>query len=162
MIYFFATDFDRVKIGHCKGNLYNRKRQIQNGCPDPIQLLGVILCEDETDMRRRETELHIQFQEHNTVGEWFRLVTDISDFIEDFAEVGQSILQEDHQSNLGRCRKHREQNHEKNLERKRKYREQNREKIRARDSEYRKRQVNKRRCRAKKRVANQQITLNFD
>ena len=97
MVYFFATDFNRVKIGYCKGNLYSRKRQIQNGCPDPIQLLGVILCEDETDMRRRETELHIQFQEYNTVGEWFRFTSELAEYIQKFTDTqsGKVFLEED-------------------------------------------------------------------
>ena len=119
-------------------------------------------------MRLRESELHQRFQEYNTTGEWFSLTPEISDYIENYAESGEDILRQDrHTSGDREYRKH---NREKNLERKRKYREQNREKIRERDREYRqrpeirerKRQVNKRRCRAKKRVANQQITLNFD
>ena len=53
LIYFFGTDFDRVKIGRCKANLYNRQQQIQVGCPDPIKLLGIILCKDRSEMSSR-------------------------------------------------------------------------------------------------------------
>ena len=92
LVYFFGTDFDRVKIGHCNSNLYTRQKQIQTGCPDPIKLLGVILCRDKEDMEKCEMDLHKRFKEHNTVGEWFRIAPEISDYIQKSAESGQDIL----------------------------------------------------------------------
>ena len=97
LVYFFGTDFERVKIGCCKANLYNRQQQIQVGCPDPIKLLGVIQCKDEWDMKSTEEVLHYQFKEYNTIGEWFRLVPEISAYIEEFTESGKDILKNDHQ-----------------------------------------------------------------
>ena len=104
LVYFFGTDFDRVKIGHCKSNLYTRKTQIQNGCPDPIKLLGVILCRDKRDMENCERDLHNRFYEHSTVGEWFRIVPEISDYIKKSAESGQDILKKGHEQERERRR----------------------------------------------------------
>ena len=94
MIYFFGTDYERVKIGHCYSNLYRRQCDIRNGCPDPLKLLGIIVCRDKAEMLRREREIHRQFKKFRTVGEWFRLVTEISEYIEEFTECGEDILDE--------------------------------------------------------------------
>ena len=94
LVYFFGTDYERVKIGSTMGNIYQRKNQIQTGCPEPIKLLGIIQCIDEGEMKRREIEIHRQFKEFQTSGEWFRLVPEISAYIEDFTESGEDILDE--------------------------------------------------------------------
>ena len=96
LVYFFGTDLDRVKIGRCSSNFYHRRNQIQNGCPDPIKLLGIIQGNDASEVNTLETELHQRFKEFQTSGEWFKLVPEISAFIEDFAEPGEDILDEDH------------------------------------------------------------------
>ena len=97
IIYFFGTDFERVKIGKSQRNLYRRKTQIQNGCPNPIKLLGIINCVNAVDMDICEKELHRRFKKYNTVGEWFRLVPEISTYVENFAESGQDVLESHYQ-----------------------------------------------------------------
>ena len=94
LVYFFGTDFDRVKIGKCSSNLYHRRNQIQNGCPDPIKLLGIIRGNNASEVNTLETELHQRFKEFQTSGEWFKIVPEISAFIENFAESGEDILDE--------------------------------------------------------------------
>ena len=139
LVYFFGTDYERVKIGHCKGNLYNRRNHIQNGCPDPIKLLGIILCRDEAEMRKCEISLHEKFREYHTIGEWYRITPEVSAYIEHSTEPGKDILKEDHQIILEYGREYKKRNREQILDRKRKYREENKEKIRVYDREYRQR-----------------------
>ena len=73
------------------------KTQIQNGCPNPIKLLGIINCVNAVDMDICEKELHRRFKKYNTVGEWFRLVPEISTYVENFAESGQDVLESHYQ-----------------------------------------------------------------
>ena len=105
LIYFFGTDFDRVKIGKTSGNLYYRQRHIQTGCPDPITLLGIIRCKDKSEMQRTEKGLHRQFEKHRTIGEWFRISSEITTYINQFTECGKDILEADHQHHLNKNRK---------------------------------------------------------
>ena len=108
IVYFFGTDFDRVKIGISESNLYRRQMDIQTGCPDPIKLLGIIQCKNRAEMRHYETELQAQFQGYNTIGEWFRLVPEISAYIEEFTESGKDIMSEDYQHYYERKRESRD------------------------------------------------------
>ena len=135
LVYFFGTDFDRVKIGACESNLYRRLRDLQTGCPDPLKLIGVILCKDKIEMKTREDELHSQFQKYNTIGEWFRLTSEISAYIEEFAECGADILAEDHQ-HYHKKKYKRSQNSENDREYQREYYQRNKERIKERNSEY--------------------------
>ena len=150
LIYFFGTDFDRVKIGRCKANLYSRQQQIQVGCPDPIKLLGIILCKDRSEMSSKERELHRKFQDYRTVGEWFRLVPEISAYIAEFTESGEDILKKDHQRfrerNCEGSRRRREDNPEYEHDRKSDWYQNNREEILVKNREHQhKKEVRERR-----------------
>ena len=135
LVYFFGTDFDRVKIGRCGGNLYRRRVDIQTGCPDPIKLLGVILCKDKAEMKTLEDELHSRFERYNTINEWFKLTSEISTYIEEFAESGINIMDEDHQR-YHKNKYQRSKNSENDREYQREYYQRNKERIKERNSEY--------------------------
>ena len=143
VIYFFGTDYNRVKIGYSIENLYRRKRDIQTGCPDPIKLLGIIPCNNKVEMMDCERDLHRQFQKYNTVGEWFRLTPEISDYIKNFTELGKEILEEDRLRELQNNWRHK--NLDYNRERQRRY-QYNRYNS---DSEFRNRERQRRRNRYK-------------
>ena len=83
---------------------------MQVGCPIPIKLIGIIQCKDKSEMKRREKELHRQFKEYNTVGEWFRIVTEITAYIDEFAESGEDIMELD-------CNSYREKMRQRNANR---------------------------------------------
>ena len=149
MVYFFGTDFERVKIGSCESNLYRRLKEIQTGCPDPIKLLGVILCKDRAEMKTHETRLHRQFQEYNTINEWFRLVSEISAYIEEFTESGENIMKEDYQcfNEHKYYQRTREKNREKQRKYQREYYQRNRKKRREYQLKYRQQpEVKEREC----------------
>ena len=165
LVYFFGTEFDRVKIGRSSANLYMRQSRIQVGCPERIKLLGIIRCKDEVEMKSREKELHRQFKEFQTSGEWYRLTPEISAYIEDFAASGEDILDEDRrlgnadmreyqreyhnqryqndpeyrQRLCKNAKKTRENNREYDLKRKRDWYHNNKEKASERQREYRQR-----------------------
>ena len=142
LIYFFGTDFDRVKIGICKTNLYARHLQIKVGCPNPIKLLGIIRCKDKAEMSIKEKKLHKQFQEYRTVGEWFRIVPEISAYIDKFTESGEDIMQEDSQryreKHCENSRRRSKANPEGERDRKREWYQNNREEILEKKHEYHK------------------------
>ena len=145
LVYFFGTDFDRVKIGTCQSNLYRRQKDIQTGCPDSIKLLGIIQCKNKAEMKRRETELHRQFEDYNTIGEWFRIDPEISTYIQEFAESGKDIMNQDYQRNCEdrrkqkRSREYKRENRGNTREYQREYYQRNREDRREYQREYRQR-----------------------
>ena len=156
LVYFFETDYSRVKIGHCKGNFYDRKRHVQSGCPFPITLLGVTLFDNEEDMRRCEYDLHIKFKEFNTIGEWFILSPEISNYIKDNSISGENILKEDHRKSLD--------NRKRNLDRKKQYRERNKAKINEYNKEYRNRpevRIRKSKARRKRKYGDGQLEIEY-
>ena len=66
--------------------------------------------------------------EHNTINEWFRLVPEISAYIDEFTESGEDIMPEDYQQYYERNRESR--NHESEREYQREYYQRNRERRR--------------------------------
>lgn len=144
LLYFFATVNDEfVKIGNATSNLYRRIEQVQIGCPIPIRLLGIIQCKDKSEMLRREKEIHGQFKDYNTIGEWFRIVPEISAYVDEFAESGEDILELD-------CNSYREKVRQRNANR-----EYNREYRREYNREYHQRPEVKERRLEEKRKYNQ-------
>ena len=139
LICFFATaDGLSVKIGRCKGNLYTKKRSIQTGNPQKIELLGVIQCEDEKDMLKREKALHRKFKPHRTQGEWFMVIPEISEYIQEFAddELGQQILEDGREADIKAQRKAQRERYRSDPEYRKASREASRERYRS-DPEYR-------------------------
>lgn len=63
---FRAGNTNRYKIGRAQ-NVETRRKQLQTGCPDELELVGTI----EGDAARIETDLHQMFSEYRTTGEWF-------------------------------------------------------------------------------------------
>ena len=143
LIYFFGTDFDRVKIGKTGGSLYYRQRHIQTGCPDPIALLGIIRCKDKSEMKKTEKGLHRQFEKHRTIGEWFRISSEITTYINQFTECGKDILEADHQDHLNKNRK-KQREYNQSPEQK-KYRQEYQRERYQNDPEYRKIQIERQR-----------------
>ena len=86
------------------------KGHIQTGCPEPITLLGVILCRNKSEILKREKDIQRKFKAYKTVGEWFKNASEILSYLEDFIVSGQDILEEDYQ-------RHRERDRERNRER---------------------------------------------
>lgn len=67
VVYVFrAGDTNRYKIGRAT-NVEARKKQLQTGCPDLLELVGII----EGDAVRIESEFHKRFAEQRISGEWF-------------------------------------------------------------------------------------------
>ena len=97
LVYFFGTDTGKVKIGQTCGNLYDRKNNVQIGCPEPITLLGVILCRNKSEMIKREKDIQRKFKAYKTVGEWFKNASEILSYLEEFIVSGQDIWEEDYQ-----------------------------------------------------------------
>ena len=146
-VYFWTTECGQfVKIGHCQ-DLYRRRSEIQTGCPLPLceYPAGVIVCEDEQDMRKVERATHKQFKAHRMQGEWFELADEISEHIQAFTdtESGKAFVDEGRQK-------------EREYQRKRstpEYREYCRERY-ANDPEYRKHLLENQRKRRRERYAN--------
>ena len=148
LVYFFGTDYDRVKIGRCYSNLHQRQISIQTGCPDPIKLLGVIQCQDKIEMNSIEKDLHQRFQQYQTIGEWFRLVPEILNVIQESTESGQDILESDYRAFCDRNAKQFKDRNRQYYRDNEEYRERNKQRGRERfknDPEYRKRQNQSRR-----------------
>lgn len=80
-IYFMLSPImEQVKIGFAK-NPEQRLRELQVGSADQLEL---ILC--HTGTINDEQELHRQFAAHRTNGEWFRFVSEIEAYVDEFAE----------------------------------------------------------------------------
>ena len=166
LVYFWATQCGQfVKIGHCHGNLYERRVGISIGCPLPLceYPSGVIVCEDKADMLKVENAHHNQFKAYQTNGEWFELPDEISEYIKVFTDTESSkrFMEEDRERKNKRYReRQRERYHndpevrERALERSREsrkapeYRERKQKYDRERhhnDPEYRERQQERQR-----------------
>ena len=106
LVYFVGNDNPAfVKIGHCKSNFASRVKQIQNGCPFPIKPIGIILCESEETMRDLEHTLKKRFKKHHSHGEWFKLDTEVSAYINREAQSGTEIYDSDRKAERERNRK---------------------------------------------------------
>ena len=107
------------------------------------ELLGVILCKDKGEMLRIEKTTRKQFKAYRTSGEWFRLTTKISDYIQEYTDTlsGKIFYEEDKQKVLERQRE-RDREYRKDPQNRERQREYNREhrkdpEVRERDREYR-------------------------
>jgi hypothetical protein len=76
-VYFVQAGKNHIKIGSAF-NPIERIRTLQTGCPDFLNLLGVI---PSYVFRRRETDLHELFSKWRVDGEWFEPSYDILDYI---------------------------------------------------------------------------------
>jgi len=77
MIYFVKTEESNfVKIGYSKGDVRNRVRKFQTGCPE---LLTIIHW--ERGGYKDETEYHKLFKNSHYRGEWFRMEPEISEYL---------------------------------------------------------------------------------
>lgn len=163
LIYFFATDFNRVKIGHCRGNLHNRRKHIQNGCPDPIKLLGIINCKDKNEMRQKETEIHKRFHKYQRINEWFELTPEIQSFIAEFTEKGEDILQDHYKlfrkKSIQYNRKYRNRPEARERRRQTRTLYRQRPEVIAREREYHREYKRKKRINAKKKISPEQLSL---
>jgi hypothetical protein len=84
-IYFAqAKTLGFIKIG-AAADVVGRLKEIQTGCPDEVELLGVI--RDLDCALRREGELHRRFAKSRHRGEWFHPTDDLLDFIKNIASL---------------------------------------------------------------------------
>lgn len=58
---------DPIKIGFTGSNPNGRTRDLQVGCPWPIEILGAVAAD-----RTEEARLHYDLRSHRIRGEWFR------------------------------------------------------------------------------------------
>lgn len=63
---------DAVKIGVAV-NVEQRRRSIQQCCPDEVTVLAAVLMANFTEARAAEKQMHAVFAERRTFGEWFRM-----------------------------------------------------------------------------------------
>jgi len=77
-VYFVQASNGLVKIG-VSGSPENRLRTLQTMSPVPLRLLLVL----QGGGAHREAELHEQFAEHRSHGEWFRPAPELLAFIKD-------------------------------------------------------------------------------
>ncbi|MBB3889470.1 hypothetical protein GGQ61_000167 [Phenylobacterium haematophilum] len=68
VVYFVqAQELRLIKIGVCD-RPERRLRELANGCPDELTVLGLQYCDD---FGRLEEDLHAKFAEDRVRGEWF-------------------------------------------------------------------------------------------
>jgi hypothetical protein len=78
-IYFIeAGGLERIKIG-VASDLLLRFKQIRGTCPYPARMLGYLDCYEHGTL---EWEIHKQFANLRTYGEWFRADPPLRDFID--------------------------------------------------------------------------------
>lgn len=81
MVYFIeAVGTCKVKIGFTSGEVMDRLRQLQTGCPVPLALRAVIDGDQRT-----EGNLHRRFAHLKQDGEWFEIGGDLARYM-DLAE----------------------------------------------------------------------------
>lgn len=79
LVYFIQCGaYGPIKIGVTTGNPYCRLALLQTGCPERLDLLGVIFPCDPT----KEGELHAQFAHLRIRGEWFAPAPELLKFID--------------------------------------------------------------------------------
>jgi hypothetical protein len=74
---YFITDGEMVKIGFTAQFPEKRLAALQTGCPKPLSLLAF----NAEWGRDKELELHQQFERLRTNGEWFKIDSDLRQFI---------------------------------------------------------------------------------
>ena len=114
---------------------------INSGCPQGVceYPIGVIVCEDKADMLKVERETHKQFKAYRANGEWFELVDEISEHIQEFTdtESGKAFLEEDREN----YRENHRENHRERYQKDPEYRESHleRSRVNRKSPEYRER-----------------------
>lgn len=69
-VYFIHSDhFGFIKIG-CSSSIADRIRSIQEGFPEALHLVGVLLADD---YRKAEQWFHWRFSRHRVLYEWFNV-----------------------------------------------------------------------------------------
>ena len=82
MIYVvYAESYQVVKIGYA-ADVDKRIRELQCGCPEPLQKLVVFPGE-----REEEKALHDRFSEYRVQGEWFRYEGPVVRFVWDMGSL---------------------------------------------------------------------------
>jgi len=89
MAVYFIRSGDYIKIGVAT-NPHQRMRDLQTGNPIKLEIMGAIPGSFEM-----ETELHRQFSENRTEGEWFTVDNRIEDFITSIVALFPDYLDRD-------------------------------------------------------------------
>lgn len=85
-VYFAITSFgldDYMKIGWTGGSPQRRLRELQTGCPWPIDLLG-----EMPGSTADERALHERFAHLCTMGEWFAFDDELLEWFRDHFDWG--------------------------------------------------------------------------
>lgn len=86
IVYFIQTgQYGNIKIGYTK-YLAQRIKTLQTGCAENLQLLGFINGD-----KGKERALHKQFREYHIKGEWFKLNSELIEYINLHSEMQQYI-----------------------------------------------------------------------
>jgi len=78
MAVYFIRSEEYIKIGHAV-DVNSRLVELQVGSPIELELLGTITSDDDLEM---ETVLHNLFSDNHVRGEWFRVCSEIYDYLE--------------------------------------------------------------------------------
>lgn len=81
---YFVTAGPFLKIGKTSGAPDSRIKELQTGCPFPMQLVAHL-----PGGLRKERELHRKFDEYRAHGEWFRHEGRLAAFVQSLVEVAQ-------------------------------------------------------------------------
>jgi hypothetical protein len=80
-----------IKIGFTSRSITSRARQVQTGCPIPIEEIMFFRYENKQDALNDEKRLHQDLKQHHTHGEWFmtfsRYMTKISKIVNKKYEI---------------------------------------------------------------------------
>lgn len=92
-IYFIQCGDDGpIKIGIAE-DVEHRMMALQTGCPYELHLLETYCPYEGFDARLFEAQLHALFAQHRIVGEWFRPVDEIMDFIDNVCRLNDALVQ---------------------------------------------------------------------
>lgn len=69
---YFISNGVNIKIGKAN-DVQKRMKMLQTGSSLPLELLGYIGFDSEQEARKMESDLHHEFSEYRTQGEWFSL-----------------------------------------------------------------------------------------
>jgi len=77
---YFIQASDRIKIGRTKDPL-TRLLRLRQDTTGLVRFLGAITCSDSEEARKLEALLHHRFATLRVAGEWFKVGSELSEFI---------------------------------------------------------------------------------
>ena len=92
MFVYFMKCLSFIKIGSTTGNLYQYRTGMQVGNPFQINYVGLILCNSEEEMKKKERDLQEKFKHLNKRGEWFYVCQELENYVEEHAKNPDSYV----------------------------------------------------------------------